>query len=69
MNLVIPGVDRVSDIYPLPKKVKEIKQNIIQPVENIKLCYKELKHEFHTEDLIELIKYAKNIRKLEKFYG
>ena len=69
MNLVISGVDRISDYYILPKKVKELQQNIIQPIENIKLCYKELRHEYHTEDLIELIKYAKNIRKLEKFYG
>ena len=68
MNLVLPEVDRISHIFPKPLKIKQKEQKIIQPIENTKLCYKDIVHEFHTEDLIELIKYAKNIRKLEKFY-
>tara|TARA_R100000808_G_scaffold24100_1_gene54681 strand:+ start:524 stop:733 length:210 start_codon:yes stop_codon:yes gene_type:complete len=69
MNLVLPEVDRISHIFPKPLKIKQKEQKIIQPIENTKLCYKDIVHEFYTEDLIELIKYAKNIRKLEKFYG
>lgn len=69
MNLVLPEVDRISHIFPKPLKIKQKEQKIIQPIENTQLCYKDIVQEFHTEDLIELIKYAKNIRKLEKFYG
>ena len=67
MNLMLSEIDRTSNILPRPLKIREKEQNIIQPIENIKLCYKDIAHEFHTEELIELIKYAKNIRKLERF--
>jgi len=69
MNLVLPEVDRISHIFPKPLKIRQKEKKIIQPIENIKLFYKDITHEFHTEDLVELIKYAKNIRKLERFYG
>ena len=68
MNLMLSEIDRISNIFPKPLKIREKEQNIIQPVENIRLCYKDITHEFYTEDLIELIKYAKNIRKLERVY-
>jgi hypothetical protein len=68
MNLVLPEVDRISNIFPKPYKIKQKEKKIIQPIENTKLCYKDIVHEFPTEDLIELIKYAKNIRKLEKLH-
>jgi hypothetical protein len=45
-----------------------MEKKIVQPVENTKLLYKDIAHHFSTEDLIELTKYANNIRKLEKFY-
>tara|TARA_B100000287_G_scaffold413409_1_gene444881 strand:+ start:304 stop:531 length:228 start_codon:yes stop_codon:yes gene_type:complete len=69
MNLIIPEVDRMSCIFPKPLKIKEKEQKIIQPIEETKLLYKDLSHEFCTEDLIELLKYAKDIQKLEKLYG
>ena len=69
MNLVLPEVDRISHIFPKPMKIKQKEQKIIQPIENIKLCYKDITQEFHTEHLIELLNYAKDFRKLEKFYG
>ena len=56
MNLVLPEVDRISHIFPKPLKIKQKEQKIIQPIENTKLCYKDIVHEFYTEDLIELIK-------------
>jgi hypothetical protein len=70
MNIMfLPEVDRISNIFPKPRKVKEREMNIIQPVENTKLLYKDLAHHFYTEELIELLKYAKNIQKLETVRG
>ena len=69
MNIMfLPEVDRLINIFPKPLKVREMEKKIIQPVENTKLLYKDIAHHFSTEDLIELTKYANNIRKLEKFY-
>lgn len=69
MNVrMVPEIDRLMNIFPKPLKIKEIEKKIVQPVENTKLLYKDIAHHFYTEELIELIKYAKNIRKLEKFH-
>ena len=69
MNLTLPEVDKISHIFPKPLKIKEKEKKIIQPVDNIQLCYKDIVQEFYTEDLIELYKYAKDFRKLERVYG
>tara|TARA_R100000808_G_scaffold423_1_gene2303 strand:+ start:6260 stop:6490 length:231 start_codon:yes stop_codon:yes gene_type:complete len=70
MNVMfLPEVDRISNLSPKPLKIREKEKKIIQPIEDTKLLYKDIAHQFYTEELIELIKYAKNIRKLEKFYG
>jgi len=69
MNIMfLPEVDRLINIFPKPLKIREMEKKIVQPVENTKLLYKDIAHHFSTEDLIELTKYANNIRKLEKFY-
>ena len=69
MNVMfLSEIDRLMYLFPKPLKIKEIEKKIVQPVENTKLLYKDIAHHFSTEDLIELTKYAKNIRKLEKFY-
>ena len=69
MNIMfLPEVDRLINIFPKPLKIREMEKKIVQPVENTKLLYKDIAHHFSTEDLIELTKYAKNIRKFEKFY-
>ncbi len=53
MNVMfLPEVDRISNLSPKPLKIREKEKKIIQPIEDNKLLYKDIAHQFYTEELI-----------------
>ena len=56
MNVMfLPEVDRISNLSPKPLKIREKEKKIIQPIEDTKHLYKDIAHQFYTEELIEIV--------------